>query len=75
MLGLARFAKFTEKRGVIQAFYEGPEGTGIFNHWERDMNKFENGSGISLVLERCDLMIDTSEEKILLFETEKYNSE
>ena len=29
VLGLARFAKFTEEPGVIQAFYEGPEDTGI----------------------------------------------
>ena len=29
VLGLARFAKLTEEPGVIQAFYAGPEGTGI----------------------------------------------
>ena len=38
------------------------------------MNKFENGSGISLVLEECDPMISYI-ETIQLFEIEKYNSE
>ena len=58
MLGLARFTKFTEESGVIQAFDSTRGLKGLaFLTTRKGMNKFENGSGISLVLEECDSII------------------
>ena len=57
MLRLASFAKFTEEPEVTQTFYEGPEAGLSFLTTGKGMNKFKNGSGISLLLEECDSMI------------------
>ena len=57
MLRLASFAKFTEEPEVTQTFYEGPEAGLAFLTTGKGMNKFENGGGISLLLEECDSMI------------------